>query len=119
MSDKYCDNCQSLEAKLTSCGESVKSLQGEVKELNDEIVILQTKPDLLPPGKYRIAVPGRPKCPRCGGSFIFAVDISDTGGSFCDSYDHKPECPVLRCPHGVLWVEDCRQCELEVRGEHA
>ncbi len=52
----------------------------------------------------------RGPCPACGGSFAWSLEAGNGGASFGDTFDHKPECPKLRCEHGVPWEQGCDAC---------
>lgn len=57
---------------------------------------------------------GRPRCKDCGQPEGVKLHVATGGYSVTSGYEHKPDCPQLRCPHGVLWVEDCEKCDLQV-----
>lgn len=53
---------------------------------------------------------GKKPCPDCGQPEGVQLNISSTGYSVGSGFEHKPECPQLRCIHGVLWADDCDTC---------
>lgn len=63
--------------------------------------------------RYFFPMIRRPACPDCGQPEGVDLNVSTTGYSVTSNYQHKPECPQLRCPHGVLWIEDCAVCEMK------
>jgi hypothetical protein len=58
---------------------------------------------------------GRPPCKDCGAPEGVALNLSPTGYSVGSDYEHKPQCPALRCKHGLSWMVDCADCEAERR----
>lgn len=60
--------------------------------------------------RHFFPIPGRPPCPECGQPEGVDLHISHGGYSVGGGIQHKPECPRLRCSHGVPWQEDCARC---------
>lgn len=60
--------------------------------------------------KHFFPLTGNPPCPHCGQPEGVQIDLGSTGYRVSSGFEHKPECPMLRCPHGTLWSEDCQQC---------
>ena len=54
---------------------------------------------------------GKPPCSHCGQPEGVILNVSETGFSCGSGHEHEPECPALRCPHGVVWLEECPTCE--------
>ena len=63
-------------------------------------------------GRYFIPIPGKAPCPTCQQPEGVQLHVSMGGYSVTIGFEHKPECPALRCPHGVLWAEDCAVCDM-------
>lgn len=60
--------------------------------------------------KHFFAMTGRPVCADCQQPEGVQLNVDATGFSVGSGFEHKPECPRLRCEHGVLWQDDCAQC---------
>lgn len=56
---------------------------------------------------------GKPPCPVCQQPEGVELHVGETGWSVTQTFQHKPECLKLRCPHGVLWRDDCSACDAE------
>lgn len=54
----------------------------------------------------------RPPCPECQQPQGVELNITDTGFSCMEKIHHLPTCSKLKCPHGILWTEDCYDCSL-------
>jgi hypothetical protein len=61
-------------------------------------------------GKYFFPLVGRPVCKTCGGVEGVRLSVGEGGYAVTSEFEHKPECPALRCPHGVPWRDDCTKC---------
>lgn len=53
----------------------------------------------------------QPKCRECGVPLVVVLNVTNTGYTITSRHQHKPECSELRCPHGILWGDDCEKCE--------
>ena len=75
----------------------------------------------LAPGDYYAIVSDMKSCEKCGGPHVATFSVGRTGYSCGSGHKCAPECPTLRCAHGVLWAEDCPACdaveELNYHGE--
>jgi hypothetical protein len=60
---------------------------------------------------------GRPKCPDCGAPEGVILEVSSTGFSCTSGYEHLSDCPQLRCKHGILWADNCEECNAQSRAE--
>lgn len=59
---------------------------------------------------------GLQPCKACSAPALVVLNLSLGGGySVGTDFDHAPECPELRCPHGVLWELTCDTCEDEAQ----
>lgn len=65
------------------------------------------------PGYHFHPIPGKPPCPGCQQPEGVVLHIGYRGYSVTSGFEHKPECPALRCPHGVLWINECSTCEAD------
>jgi hypothetical protein len=59
----------------------------------------------------RVVLPSYKPCEKCGGPQCAMFDAGLGGYSAGTEYKHDAACPALRCEHGVLWKEDCAECE--------
>lgn len=50
-------------------------------------------------------------CIGCGGSPIATLRVTRSGFSVGQEWEHSPECPTLKCGHGVDLKLACRACE--------
>lgn len=66
-----------------------------------------------PYGHHYFVLGGLPGCNACHGPTVLHVNVSATGFSCGEEFKHEIDCPELRCPHGVLWAEDCEKCDSE------
>ena len=62
-------------------------------------------------------MPGKPVCPHCRQPEGVVLEVTDTGFMCGTGFEHEPECPALRCPHGVPWQDDCGYCDAEREDE--
>lgn len=62
---------------------------------------------------YFFPMTSRPACKHCAEPEGVQLTVDPDGYSVTSGYQHKPECPALRCPHGVLWTEDCATCDAD------
>lgn len=53
---------------------------------------------------------GKP-CVECGVPKIAVLRAGGGGWSATETYEHKSECPALRCQHGIPWADDCPTCD--------
>lgn len=58
-------------------------------------------------------LPGMQQCRDCGGVYQAIFKVWGTGYSAGAAHKHAPDCPQLRCSHGVLWADDCDACDAE------
>lgn len=72
---------------------------------------------LLHPGRYFLPLPKRDPCESCGEPEGIKLDASATGYSVGNGFLHKSDCAELRCPHGVLWIEECAACDQDRAAE--
>lgn len=59
-----------------------------------------------------------PTCPHCAQPQGVQLEVNATGYSCRTTFQHLPTCLLLRCPHGVLWREDCAACDAEYDAAH-
>jgi hypothetical protein len=59
----------------------------------------------------RVVLDAYKPCEKCGGPQCAAFEAGSGGYSAGTEYRHAASCPALRCEHGVLWKDDCDQCE--------
>lgn len=67
----------------------------------------------LPLGNYHAIIPNMKPCEKCGGPHVATFSVGKSGYSCGSGHKCLPECPTLRCAHGVLWAEVCETCEDE------
>jgi len=63
--------------------------------------------------KHFFPMTGRLPCEMCGEPMGVKLDVGTSGFSVTSGFEHKPECAALRCPHGILWADDCDACAAE------
>lgn len=56
-------------------------------------------------------LPKAERCRGCGGMQSARFEVWASGYSAGTDFEHDPDCPKLRCEHGVLWTGDCSQCD--------
>ena len=59
---------------------------------------------------------GSENCKDCNGIEVAVLTAGNGGWSATARHNHKPECPRLKCPHGIHWMEECYQCEMSGDG---
>lgn len=62
-------------------------------------------------GRRFFPMTAKPPCPTCRQPEGVILDVGVSGFMVSSGYEHLPECPALRCPHGVRWQEDCAACD--------
>lgn len=65
----------------------------------------------LAPGDYYVIVPEMRPCEKCGGPHVATFSARSSGYSCGSGHKHTPECPTLRCSHGILFSEPCPACD--------
>jgi len=67
--------------------------------------------------KHFVPFTGKPSCATCGQPEGVMLDVSATGFAVTSGFEHLPECPALRCEHGVPWQDDCPTCTARADAE--